>query len=157
MDQESQHLISELSRLHSDRDTTNFGVFDFIGAFGSPLEAMAYTKLFWPELVQVDEMLLRSDVIEDENDANCARQALQQSNGDLEKTERSFNRLEIPDGIFGKRASESSDAIDEQLAQTLVEMWEARLIQNFPDRKFSITLEKESDGVMSLTFFQNRE
>lgn len=157
MDQESQHLVSELSRLYSDQDTTNFGVFDFIGAFGSPLEAIAYAKLFWPDFVWVDEMLLRSDAIEDESDVDRARQALQQWNGDLGKTESSFNRLEIPSGIFGKMAGESSDAIDEQLAQTLVEMWKARLSQVFPDRKFSVTVEQESDGEVSVTFCQNRE
>jgi hypothetical protein len=156
MDEKSQNLVSELSRLYSDEDTTNFDVSDFIFAFGSPLEALAYAKLFWPDFVQVDEMLLRSDVIEDESDAERVRQALRQWNGDSEKTQRSFNRLEIPAGIFGKRAGESSDASDEQLAQILVEMWDARLSRRYPDRKFSVTLERESDGDVSVTFCQTR-
>ncbi len=156
MNQKSQELVSELSRLYSDDDTTNFIVSDFIHAFGSPLEAMAYAKLFWPDFVQVDEMLLRSDVIEDAGDAERARQALRKWNGDLEKTERSFNRLNIPAGVFGKRINESSATIDEQLAEILVEMWEARLRQKFPNRKYLVILERESDGEVSVSFYQDR-
>ena len=118
---------------------------------------MTYAKLFWPDFVQVDELLLRSDIIEDESDAQRVRQALRQWNGDLVKTERAFNRLDIPAGVFGKRISESNDLIDEQLAETLVEMWDARLNQVFPDRKFLVILERESDGEMSVTFYQNRK
>lgn len=156
MNQKSKNLVSELSQLYSDQDTTNFIVSDFIYAFGSPLEAMAYAKLFWPDFIQVDEMILRSDVIEDVEDAKRVRQALQDWNGDIEKTERSFNRLEIPDGVFGKRVGESSDEIDEQLAETLVEMWKARLRQRLPNHKFLVILEQESDGKVSVTFSQDQ-
>lgn len=146
----------ELKHLHSDQDTTNWGILDFLWAFGSPVEATAYAKLFWPDFVPVDEMLLRSDVIEDGSDVERVRKALQEWNGDLEKTECSFNRLEIPSSIFGKRAGESSHETDEQLAQLLVEMWEARLNRKFPNEKFSVRLERESDGDISVTFCKMR-
>jgi hypothetical protein len=156
MDERSQNLVLELKRLHSDQDTTNFTVLDFLGAFGSPVEATAYAKLFWPDFVEVDGMLLRSDVIEDESDVERARDALQKWNGDLEKTECSFNRLEVPSGIFGKRAGVSSDTTDDQLAQLLVEMWGARLCQTYSDRKFSVKLERVPNGDRSVTFCQVR-
>ena len=150
-----QDVVSELSRLYSDHDTTNFSVLDFVYVFGSPLEAAAYARLFWPDFVQIDEMVLRSDVIEDERDAQRVRRAFGRWIGDLRETERSFNRLVIPDDVFGKRIGESSDAIDEQLAETLAEMWKARLSQLFSDREFLVTLDRESDGELSVTFCQS--
>jgi hypothetical protein len=132
----------------------NFGVFDFLGAFGSPVEAIAYAKLFWPDCVEVDGMVLRSDVVEDEMDVLRLREVLQKWNGDISKTECSFNLIEIPCGVFGKRSGESSDALDEQLARILAEMWHARLIQKYPNRIFSVILEHDNDGTVFVTFCQ---
>lgn len=150
-------LVSELTKLYSSEDTTNFNVFDFTYAFGSVLEAMAYTNLFWPDYVQVDGAILRSDIVEDEVDVKKIRQALCESNFDIQGTECSFNRLDIPDDIFGARAGESSDEIDEQFAHVLVDMWEARLKQIYPQFQFSVVLDTESDGTVYITFYRVRE
>ena len=161
-DKSSQSLISELSRLYSEDDTTNFIFCDFIHAFGSPLEALLYAKLFWPDFAQVDGMIFRSDVIEDKSDADRTRRALQKLGGDLEETERSFNRRYVPSDIFIEKPGaeggfDGSDEMHEQLAQILVEMWEARLKQAFPDLHFSVILEpRDSTGEVSVTFCQKR-
>ena len=97
---ESLVLVSELTKLYSSEDTTNFNVFDFTYAFGSVLEAMAYAKLFWPDYVQVDGAILRSDIVDDEVDVSKVRQALCESNFDLQRTECSFNRLYIPEDFL---------------------------------------------------------
>ena len=149
---DSTVLVSELTKLYSSEDTTDFNVFDFTFAFGSVLEAMAYAKLFWPDCVHVDDVILRSDVIEDEKDASRVRQVLRDSSFDIEGTESDFNRLYIPDDFFGKRACESSDAINEYFARVLVDMWKARLKQMYPQFRFSVVLESDSDGAMSVTF-----
>ena len=161
-DKISQSLISELSRLHSEDDTTNFIVSDFIYAYGSPLEALLYAKLFWPDFAQVDEMIFRSDVIEDKDDADRTRQALQKFGGDLEEVERNFNRRYIPSDIFIEKPGveggfEGSDETHEQLAQLLIQMWEARLNQVFPGLHFSVILEpRDSTGEVSVTFCRKR-
>ena len=157
----SQSLISEMTRLHSEDDTTNFIVFDFIHAYGSPLDALLYAKLFWPDFAQVDGMTFRSDVIQDKDDAEGTHRALQKLGGDLEETERNFNRCYVPADIFMEKPAaeggfEGSDETHEQLAQMLVQMWEARLKQVFPDLHFSVTLERDSTGERSVTFCQKR-
>ena len=154
---ESLVLVSELTKLYSSEDTSNFNVFDFTYAFGSVLEAMSYAKLFWPDYVQVDGAILRSDIVDDDVDVSKVRQALCESNFDLQRTECSFNRLYIPEDIFGARAGESSDEIDVQFAHVLVEMWEARLKQMYPQYQFSVDLDSDSDGAMSITFFRVRD
>jgi hypothetical protein len=150
----SQDLVAALTRIHADRDTTKFGVFDFLGAFGSPLEAMAYSKLFWPDCIDIDGMVIRKDVIEDEADLKRIRDVLQRWNGDIAKTEYTFNRLEVPCGVFGKRAGESTSKLDDELAQILAEMWRARLMQLYPDRKFMVTLDRDADGTVVVSFCQ---
>ena len=154
---DSMILVSELTKLYSSEDTTNFNVFDFTYAFGSVLEATAYDKLFWPDYVQVDGVLLRSDVVDDETDAGKVRQALRKSSFDIRGTECDFNRLYIPDDLFGKRACESSDEINKHFAHMLVDMWEARLKQKYPKYQFSVVLESDSGGAMSVTFYRIRD
>jgi hypothetical protein len=61
-------LLEILRRRHPDRDTTGFDLFDFIHAHGSPVDALLYSALFWPEFVEVDGAVLASDVIEGEAD-----------------------------------------------------------------------------------------
>lgn len=153
----SQHLVAELARIHSNQDTTNFGVLDYLYAFGSPIEAMAYAKLFWPDFLVVEGMVIRADVIEDEADLNRIREVLQQWNGDIAKTECSFNRFEVPCGAFGKRAGEGSPELGNELAQTLVEMWRARLSQLYPERTFSVFLEHEPASNTCITFCQEEK
>jgi len=153
----SQHLVAELARIHSNHDTTNFGVLDYLYAFGSLIEAMAYAKLFWPDFLVVEEMVIRADVIENEADRNRIREVLHKWNGDIAKTECSFNRLEVPCGVFGKRAGEGSPELGNELAQTLAEMWHARLSQLYPDRTFTVSLERETDGNTCITFCQEQK
>lgn len=153
----ANELLTRLRSIHSNEDTTNFNVVDFLSAFGSPVEALAYSRLFWPDFTQVDKAILRSDVVEDDSDIDRVRSALITSGCSVSKTESSFNRLDIPCGIFGKRSGDSSSALDEQLAGALVEMWRARLQQVYPSRRFVVTSEREDDGEIFISFHQAEE
>jgi len=37
-------LVNHLKEFHAKADTSNFDVLDFVSAFGSPVEALAYTS-----------------------------------------------------------------------------------------------------------------
>ena len=54
----SEELVVELTRLHADQNTKNFNAYDFISAFGSPLEAVMYSKLFWPDFIEIKGMVI---------------------------------------------------------------------------------------------------
>ena len=151
-------LVDELKSLHKDQDTTNFGVLDFVGAFGSPLEACAYGKLFWPDLIELDGMVFRRDVLEDELDASRIGECLRRYDGDRAKTEASFNLLEIPSSVFGRRSGESSDDVDSKLAELLGETWRARLRSVFPERSFVVEVDTSPpNGEATVTFYQARD
>jgi hypothetical protein len=111
MKNKHEQLVKQLTEHYVAHDTTQFGIFDFLFAFGSPLEAATYARLFWPDFLVLDEMVFLASVIEDDSDVERVRNALANSGMDRPTIEKSFNSLEIPSGIFGRRAEESSDFI----------------------------------------------
>ncbi|MBI1321713.1 hypothetical protein GC170_00795 [bacterium] len=152
----SEEIVAELKRLHADQDTTNFGVYDFISAFGTPLEAVMYSKLFWPDFIEIEGMVIRSEVIEDESDRSRIINSLQLCNYEAQEVEYSYNRMDIPYGIFAtRRALECSDSIMGEMLKTLVDMWASRLSQLFQDRRFKVALEIDDDGTYFITACQH--
>jgi hypothetical protein len=49
-------LIQHLKKFRAEADTSNFDVLDFVSAFGNPLEALAYSYLFWPDFIEFEGM-----------------------------------------------------------------------------------------------------
>ena len=47
---EEKLILEKLKKKYKEKDTTNFNISDFIYAVGSPLDAIMYLKLFWPDL-----------------------------------------------------------------------------------------------------------
>jgi hypothetical protein len=148
-------LLRELTTYFAEQDTTNFGMLDFVSAFGSPVEAMMYAGLFWPDIVEVDEMTFRADVIEDDSDMQRVRDALDRT-GNRDWVEKSFNSLEIPSGVFGRGATESSSDMNKELAVLLGEIWRARLGAAFPDRRYHVEVMTNGADEPTVTFFTVR-
>ena len=73
---------------------------DFVAAFGSPLQALMYSRLFWPEFVKIGGMVFLKESMEYEDDRRRLADALEHYEGDLTRTEQSFNLLEVPSGLF---------------------------------------------------------
>ena len=151
-------LIGELKRRYSNHDTADFGVSDFLSAFGSPVDAVMYLRLFWPELVCYEDMVFRQEVLEDDEDRKRVLEALSRYGGDKTETERSFNMVDIPCGVFSRLGHESSDCIDEYLVGKLVELWTHRLRASFPDRSFVVEalLPEENGGERGVVFYTIR-
>jgi hypothetical protein len=127
-------LIEHLRELHAKADTTNFNVLDFVSAFGSPLEALAYSQLFWPDFVEFEGMIFHQGSIEDEADRSRIREALSQFSSRKE-VEESFNQFMLPDAFFSSGLSTTTDEENIFLAERMAEMWRARLAQLFPNKK----------------------
>ena len=120
---EDHHLVRRLQQLLPDSDTANFDVLDFVAAFGSPLEALMYSRLFWPEFVEIDGMIFLKESIEYEDDRQRLARALEYYGGDRTQTEQSFNLVEVPSMLFTTRKGETAEEEDRWLAQRLAEMW----------------------------------
>jgi hypothetical protein len=146
-------LLQTLQRRHPDQDTTGFSLFDFIHALGSPLDALLYSALFWPELVEVDGAILSSDAIEDEADLVRIR-AIVRERGAVE-TEKRFNLREFSD-LFGNGLAEIDDRQAEALLGRLAEMWRGRLAARFPGRRFAVDVWQpdETGGDIGIVFYQ---
>src|SRR5215475_8542229 len=95
-----QDLIKRLSTLYAEEEPTNFNALDYVYVFGSPLQALMYSKLFWPEFIEIEDMVFLKDRIED--DRSAVLKVLEQYEGNRPKTEQDFNLLEVPSNIFGK-------------------------------------------------------
>jgi hypothetical protein len=139
------------------QDTSGFNFFDFLHAYGSPLDALFYSRLFWPEFVEIDGMVFLKETIEDDDDKARLNEALKRYEGDKTKTEKSFNIAEIP-SLFGKNLAETTDEEDLVLAERLAEMWEHRLRIIYPDRKFAVKIlsAEETGGEIGISFSTER-
>jgi len=152
-----QDLIKRLSSLYTEQDTTNFNVLDYVYAFGSPLQALMYSKLFWPEFIEIEDMVFLKDRMEDEDDRRAVLKVLEQHEGNRSKTEQAFNLFEIPQDMFGKKMGETTEEEDRYLAEILVEMWQCRLQMLFPNRSFKVMLltAEETGGEIGILFYQS--
>jgi hypothetical protein len=152
-----QDLIKRLSSLYTEQDTTNFNVLDYVYAFGSPLQALMYSKLFWPEFIEIEDMVFLKDRMEDEDDRRAVLKVLEQHEGNRSKTEQAFNLFEIPQDMFGKKMGETTEEEDRYLAEILVEMWQCRLQMLFPNRSFKVMLltAEETAGEIGILFYQS--
>lgn len=151
-----QDLIKRLSILYAEQDTANFNVLDYVYACGSPLQALMYSKLFWPEFIEIEDMVFLKDKIEDEDDRHSVLKILEQQEGNRLKTEQAFNLLEIPPDIFGKKMGETTEKEDQYLAEILAEMWHCRLQMLYPSRSFKVELlsAEETGGEIGIRFYQ---
>jgi hypothetical protein len=130
-------LVNRLRRMFSHRDTTGFNVFDFLYVEGSPILALWYSRLFWPNFVEYDGMIFLAETIEDEEDQQRVRDAHERFGRDPSQTEKSFNFVELP-RLFGQQADQATDEEYGLLADRLVEMWRCRLSLVFPERNFVV-------------------
>jgi len=126
-------LLDHLKEFHAKADTSNFNVLDFVSAFGSPLEALAYSYLFWPDFVEFEGMIFHQGSIEDDDDRSRIRAALSEFSSRKE-VEQSFNQFVIPDSFFAAGLSTTTDEEDLFLAERIAEMWRARLARLFPNK-----------------------
>jgi hypothetical protein len=137
-----------------DQDTSGFTLADFVYAAGSPIDALLYSRLFWPELLEVDGAVLLRDGVEDEDDLARVRASVRER-GPVE-TERRFNLRELSD-LFGKGLAEIDDDHAEVLLARLAEMWRGRLQQQFPGRPFTVEVltADETGGDIGICFHQS--
>jgi len=133
-------LIDHLKEFHSTEDTSNFNLLDFLSAFGSPLQALNYSYLFWPDFVEFEDMIFHQCVIEDEQDRSRIRAARVKLSTRRE-VEESFNQFLIPNDFFAAGQSTTTEEENLHLARRMTEMWRAQLARLVPTRKCVVKLQ----------------
>jgi hypothetical protein len=137
-------LIEHLKEFHAKSDTRNFDVLDFVSAFGSPLEALAYSYLFWPDFIEFEGMIFHQSCIEDEEDRSDIRAALSKFSSRKE-VEQSFNQFLVPDGFFANGLSTTNEEENIYLAERIAEVWKVRLAQLFPTKKCAVEVQSAEE------------
>ncbi len=149
-----EHLVQHLKEVHRDADTTSFGVLDFASAFGSPLEALMYGKLFWPDFVEFEGMVFLETLLQSNEDRSRVLAALEKSS--MAEVERSFNRFEMPTDFFASHRVPITDEENLNLTRKMAETWRARLAQAFPERQFTVEVEESPDASPTLVVSECR-
>ena len=150
---DDQELIRHLKDIHSEADTTNFDILDFISAFGSPLDALAYSKLFWPDFIEYEGMIFMASILESADDRARVSNALSKRLSKSE-IEESFNDFDIPSAVFASHRVQLKLSGYAALAERLAEMWRARLAQLFPNRAFDVTVTHPDNEQPNITVCQ---
>ncbi|MBX3282036.1 MAG: hypothetical protein KF756_06115 [Acidobacteria bacterium] len=152
-------FTKRLKAYFSSEDTRNFSVLDFVGTFGSPLIALAYAKLFWPDFVEFKGMIFVGDNFDRETKdrIDAILHSSEAEREDFSGIEKSFNFFEVPSYFFGRHAGDTNEEEDRYLAEKLAEMWKCKLSMDFPERSFVIKLiePEESGGEIALMFYQD--
>jgi hypothetical protein len=149
-------VLAGLKQLHAKDDTTNFNVLDYISAFGTPLYALAYSHLFWPNFIDFDGMVFLDSDLETEADRERVKDTLSKLN-DRTEVEKALNTFEVPSGFFNNAAVWATP--DEQvsdLAERMRDMWASRLRLLFADRELIVELLDVQGEELSLRFFTKR-
>lgn len=127
---------------------------DFLYRFGSVKQALLFTELFVPDLVEVSgHVLLRS--FKPQGIEGNFLAAVGQSSMPLAELVDSFNWTEIP---YLFVAEEGVDEEYQLLAEVVAEAWHGRLKHLFPDRVFEVRVMSpdETGGAVGVGFRQIR-
>jgi hypothetical protein len=148
-----ENLVRQLKGRHHDADTSGFGILDFASAFGSPLYALVYSKLFWPDFIHFEGMIFHSSIMENDEDRARVRAAPLRGESRLE-VEQSFNSFDIPSDFFASGSATTTREEDIWLTRQLADMWRWRLKETFPERRFTVEVEEPADEEPTLRFWQ---
>ena len=94
-------LLKTFKEVSVGEDTTSFDIFDYLHVVGSPLAALFYARLFWPEFMEMNGMIFLKETITDDESRTRLRKTLALYSGNTKQTEQAFNLVEVP-YLFGK-------------------------------------------------------
>jgi hypothetical protein len=112
----------------------------WIGSVGDFRKAVGYSALFWPAFVEMEGCVVRGDVSPED-----VREWMEHLKGDRRGVEATVNHLHIVD----LHNTECGDATPERLShlgRVLREMYECKLMRDFPDRTFVVRFDEPDPG-----------
>ena len=111
----------------------NYTLQNYIESKGSFELAVVFARLFWPEFVERSGCILRADVFNEET----FERWWQEKPGDIAAIECVLNLLHVEE-LIPSDNTPLDRCVYVHLAQTLVEMWSARVKMLYPDREFVV-------------------
>jgi hypothetical protein len=128
---------------------------DLIWSVGSPIEALFYGQLFWPQFTVVHGCVFLDGTIKTPDDEERIAEFVRRNGGDHAMTEQALNSTTLVE-LFEAHASELDDAGFWALASILAKTWYAALAEAFPDASFVVeTVEDPGIGSV-ITFYRSK-
>lgn len=117
----------------------DFSLWDFLHCRAEgPELALAYSSVFWPDLIEVDGLVLVKENYDVEYFARVAADCSR------EKIEATINTTYLQD-LFGADARVADEKLWTALGEILRDCWKARAEAQFPGREFVSTFAWYSD------------
>jgi len=136
---------------YNGADPAKFSGLDFVGALGCTSEALLYSRLFLPNLMEIDGMIFLSDSVDGGPDGV---RDLHERYGHGLQVEKTLNYFQI-NLNFPNRVSENMEGDDRLLAEQLADSWALRLQHTYPGREFVMEI-LDDDGEAAVSFHQKR-
>ncbi|MBC8103167.1 MAG: hypothetical protein H7Z41_11325 [Cytophagales bacterium] len=126
-----------------------FGLLDYLSGVATCEMAVAFTALFWPDLVEYGDAVLLADGFT----PALADQWRDQLGGDTAALERVMNHRHLSDLLPG--SEEVGQENLRHLGQVLVHTWQCRLERQFPHRTFRTDFYEDPEAEeVTITFCQ---
>jgi hypothetical protein len=97
-----RELIADLRSHYADDEKGDFDLPDLIWRHGSVIEAIMYSRLFWPEVSQTLGCVVLKERIDSEEAQMRLSNALSDKM-DLSELEESFNLVELPSDVLARQ------------------------------------------------------
>ncbi|WP_393058185.1 hypothetical protein [Streptomyces sp. LN549] len=148
-------LINYLRQFFPDVETDD--PVSYLSEAGDTVNALMYSFLYWPRLVELHGAVFLGL---SGNDEEQIRERLSATTGraipDREELSwaevvDSFNLFELGHLFSAVPVhSEDFDSLHRELGSILVKSWHARLVDTFPERKFSVRLVEADESMMEM-------
>jgi len=129
MNASTKSLQSAVAHYFEDRG--NFGVEDYLHAYGDPRQALLLYRLFFPQFAAVDGHVVLASRIDVPGEPDGLRRRLRDEDRPPCELLEGYRWTEVP---YEFANSSLSDEHDELLACLLARAWKAALMSEFPDR-----------------------
>jgi hypothetical protein len=137
--------------LESCSTTADGKFWDYLAAHGTYELAAAFSRLFWPEFVEVEGCVLLAEKYDAQNFVQWQHQLA----GDRHQLEAVINHLHVYDLFPNDPGDHLDQAVLEDISQTLLRCWQAALHEAFPGKRFAFTYRtKPEEYGPTLSFHQ---
>ena len=140
-------LLPHLTAWNNGR---GISLLDYLFCFAQSDMAIAYAELFWPKFVAFEEYIFRAGFEEAHVRSWQGQQDVSRKN-----IEAAINYIDVR-SLFRKSSEEQAELVDKRckfIRSTLAEIYQVKLLRDFPNHCFEINVESDVEDV-SLTFFQ---
>lgn len=153
MNEMNARLMKLLSKSYSNPG--DYDVDDFLYSYGVCIDALLYSSLFTPELIEIDSSVLLKSRVSNKEAIEEFRKSNKEGKSDLSQIESNFNWIEVG-SIFANR--ESSEEEDVLLATKIRDAWEAWLRYLYPNRRFIVRIipPEETGETIGVGFHEDR-